>query len=389
VFASAFYREMLAGETFGDAVHRARLACYRSAPFSNTWAAYQCYGDPDFRLTLPHREPGSQAPRQPEGLVGPQEAVHALQEVVDALRSGERNHDLEWLRGFRKRLPAGWLQRGDVLAALGRAHGELGDFDGATVLYQQAARSDDGAVSLDAMKELANLGARGAWTAYTAGTLKADAALERVSQSIALLENLLAIGETRERRTLLASAYKRKASLSGTRAARREALQHMLEHADLASRLAAQELKSAGSRVARERFLYAENLRLAADLLLRQLGPAAKGARRTRDAGRDQFRRRLSRALAEARKQRKLAGSIWDLLFEADLSLLAWLDRPRAGDGEAQVLQCYLEALKQSNGGSPRERRTIHEQLAFIGGLLRSPSLAKRLVEMDARIPPP
>ncbi|HEX6318005.1 MAG TPA: CHAT domain-containing protein [Burkholderiales bacterium] len=384
-FASAFYREMLAGGTFGRAVREARLACYRAAPYSNTWAAYQCYGDPDFRLTLPNVEPGTMParPRAAQDLVGPQEAVQVLVDFVEAQRAGERRQGADWLRDLAGRLPAGWLERGDVLAALARAHGEIGDFAEAARLYQKAAQADAGSVSLEAMKELANLKARHAWDSFSGGSLKADAALKLVGEAIALLENLLAIGETRERRTLLASAYKRKAALAGTRAARREALQHMLKHAETASRLAARELKlSGGRREARERFLYAENLRLVADYLLRQLEPATKAGRRARDAGREQFRRRLARAQAEAKKQRQEASNLWDRLFEADLRVLEWLDRPRGNGRIDEVRDGFLEVLKRSGGGSPRERKTIDEQLTFIGNLLRSRSLAKRLQDL-------
>jgi hypothetical protein len=48
-FAKAFYVEMLRGTGFGDAVTAARREA-RKANNSMTWAAYQCYGDPQFRL---------------------------------------------------------------------------------------------------------------------------------------------------------------------------------------------------------------------------------------------------------------------------------------------------------------------------------------------------
>jgi CHAT domain len=48
-FAKAFYREMLAGNGFGDATMVARREA-ANLNSSMTWAAYQCYGDPEFRL---------------------------------------------------------------------------------------------------------------------------------------------------------------------------------------------------------------------------------------------------------------------------------------------------------------------------------------------------
>jgi hypothetical protein len=55
-FAKTFYAEMLRGTGFGDAVTTARRAA-RQANNSMTWAAYQCYGDPQFRLYTTGPEP--------------------------------------------------------------------------------------------------------------------------------------------------------------------------------------------------------------------------------------------------------------------------------------------------------------------------------------------
>ena len=47
-FARTFYGCLLDGERFIDAVAHARQAAHKFE--GNTWAAYQCYGDPDWRL---------------------------------------------------------------------------------------------------------------------------------------------------------------------------------------------------------------------------------------------------------------------------------------------------------------------------------------------------
>lgn len=49
-FASTFYDALLAGETFGRSVASARRATFDAHPEVSTWAAYQCYGDPNYRL---------------------------------------------------------------------------------------------------------------------------------------------------------------------------------------------------------------------------------------------------------------------------------------------------------------------------------------------------
>ena len=49
-FARVFYERMLDGQTLGEAVRAARLEVFHQYRGNNTWAAYQCYGDPDFQF---------------------------------------------------------------------------------------------------------------------------------------------------------------------------------------------------------------------------------------------------------------------------------------------------------------------------------------------------
>jgi hypothetical protein len=46
IFATTFYDTLLGGGRFIEAVAAARGAAWRANPDGNTWAAYQCYGDP-------------------------------------------------------------------------------------------------------------------------------------------------------------------------------------------------------------------------------------------------------------------------------------------------------------------------------------------------------
>jgi hypothetical protein len=49
-FALNYYRQALADNGFGDAVLAARQETHRNYSTSTTWGAYQCYGEPDWRL---------------------------------------------------------------------------------------------------------------------------------------------------------------------------------------------------------------------------------------------------------------------------------------------------------------------------------------------------
>ena len=47
-FAEEFYRSLLNARPFIEAVGAGRKAARERSPHLNTWAAYQCYGDPDW-----------------------------------------------------------------------------------------------------------------------------------------------------------------------------------------------------------------------------------------------------------------------------------------------------------------------------------------------------
>ena len=81
-FAATFYRNMLAGETFGEAVRIAREDVWLRFPDVNTWGAYQCYGDPDFRF---HRD--TAAPRHNQT---PFATAHELVSELDNLAADLR-----------------------------------------------------------------------------------------------------------------------------------------------------------------------------------------------------------------------------------------------------------------------------------------------------------
>ena len=49
-FAESFYRDMVNGRPFGEAVRLARKRTWLGHPAYNTWGACQCYGDQDYRL---------------------------------------------------------------------------------------------------------------------------------------------------------------------------------------------------------------------------------------------------------------------------------------------------------------------------------------------------
>src|SRR5690606_34613705 len=81
-FAKTFYSSMFAGDNFGDAVKNARNYIYEKHPGNNTWGAYQCYGDPFFKLKGISGGKGSWSP----SYIVPQEAEIDLDNLLNQLQ---------------------------------------------------------------------------------------------------------------------------------------------------------------------------------------------------------------------------------------------------------------------------------------------------------------
>ena len=89
LFAEEFYSSLLRGNRFIVAVGEARLATYRHSPNQNTWAAYQCYGDPDWVFRQVAADPNRSAARPFEDFSGVASAASlklALERIIVGIR---------------------------------------------------------------------------------------------------------------------------------------------------------------------------------------------------------------------------------------------------------------------------------------------------------------
>ena len=219
-FARSVYRELLAnGQGFGDAVRTARGDVYAAEPDDATWGAYQCYGEPDWRLS-----PDSEAkPRQPPKYVfaSPAEAIAAIEGVrTRAQIGGERPHARAALLGSLGSIVAtvealGWKGRDGVAEQIARTFVALGEEEKAIAWFEEAL-DKDAAPSLGAIEMLARLRLRAALRPGPAGLDEAPvAALERIEAIRTQLTLLCTVaGATAERLALIGKAADRAAQLS-------------------------------------------------------------------------------------------------------------------------------------------------------------------------------
>jgi beta-lactamase superfamily II metal-dependent hydrolase len=226
-FAHAFHADMLAGRTFGDAVARARREAARHD--GNTWAAYQCYGDPTFMLR--GRTAGLNRFDRPVSLSDLQTRLETfLVQVADLSRprpesAADRRDQLveqfrqleDWAQEYN---PDGTPQLRRQLAQVAR---DLGEFDRAAHWYSTfatdagdpgsgAKRPADRRVPAEVLQQAANCTARGAQSRHRrqAGAPALDSSF---AEAAAFANGALTAVADDEGAAILASVYQKWATV--------------------------------------------------------------------------------------------------------------------------------------------------------------------------------
>ena len=208
-FATAFYASLLGGARFIEAVGVARAAAWNANRQGNTWAAYQCYGDPEW--TWRRAGADAQAPAPPPGdefagVASPVALTLALETL--AIRSAYSGADparqLDKLGYLEAEFVPLWGGMGAVAEAFGVAYAGANAVDKAIAWFRAALDAEDGSASFRAAEHLGNQLVR------RAGKLKDPvAARAGIEAGIAQLQKLAAVQPTIERESLLGSAFKR------------------------------------------------------------------------------------------------------------------------------------------------------------------------------------
>jgi tetratricopeptide (TPR) repeat protein len=238
VFAETFYREILKRRPFVSAVAAAREAAWNTDRHSNTWAAYQAYGDPNWVYRKTADEEAAAPPPPPreefQTVASPLGLAIALEEL--AVRVGWMGADpteqLEKVRHLEARFGALWGSMGAIAEAFGTAYKEAGDLSAAIGWYERALAATDGSATLKTQEQLHNLRARHGWwlAQHTKPGARSNEALDRaraeVQDATERLAVMAVLQANTERLALVGSAYKRLGLLerhAGRPAAAREA----------------------------------------------------------------------------------------------------------------------------------------------------------------------
>ena len=331
VFATNFYAALLRGERFIGAVAAAREAAWRAAPQSNTWAAYQCYGDPAWMW---RREGGDgQRPAKPAGdefagVSSPMSLVLALESMsINSRFNGAKPEDqLDALHRLEATHGAHWGGMGAVAEGFAVAFADAKDTPNAIRWYRVAVGAADGSASFKAAEQLGNLLVR-----YGENIVDDAAARANIEEGLAHLGRLAALQPTAERETLLGSACKllamveaRSTSKART-AASLAALREMMAHYQNAEALA---------RAAQASNLYYPLMnRMAAELRLAFMTKR----RPVIDAA------RLAEARESMTQEAQHKPGFWSVVGQIELRLLEALVQGSVAGASAALIAAFVE----------------------------------------------
>ncbi|MEM8509313.1 MAG: CHAT domain-containing protein [Bacteroidota bacterium] len=224
-FAERFYEEMFDGNTFGNAVKEARNNVYEAyKDISNTWGAYQCYGDPFFTL-----KDHSRGPYQPNYIV-PEEVEVDLENLFNNMQvgSGDAEYFHQQLEIIVQAAEKSVALSPGISEKIAEIYQELGAYEKANKQYATLLQNERADFSLKAMEKYCNISIKLFVNRYLEKQRKKEkpenvaVKIERVIQD---LEILLNAGTTAERQNLLGSAYKRLSMVATTKKERVEALE--------------------------------------------------------------------------------------------------------------------------------------------------------------------
>jgi hypothetical protein len=374
-FAREFYDALQKGQPFIMAVTAARRTTFREFPNSNTWAAYQCYGDPDWVLDTAGDEPdaaerraaSTTPPRQPL-ILSPSAlrvALHAAA-MSGQFTDDNRRHAHARIASLEHSFGERWGSKGAVAEGFASAYAKIGEVAKAITWYERAASCEDGGASQRGLEQLGNLrvlaAAEQVEDAYASWRRERDdASLGRVidvargeiDRTSRLLENLFGIHPTIELACVLGSCQKRAALIEQV------AVQSLEQPADrwitsLRKTIDHYKEAEARARAGDQPLFYALSNRLCAEYVAVQVA----GSTYTADEALcDELERDIERRIKEG-------ATFWNLVQREELRAHRAVCRGTLSK-EVRAVSERLADLHQRLA-SPRSWRSVRDQWRFV-----------------------
>jgi tetratricopeptide (TPR) repeat protein len=203
LWSTTFYDRMLQGATLGQATLAARQATFEAYSTNNTWAAYQVYGDPEFKLCA-----GSSELLEPMGRGELDEAVdQAMSSHRDTPGEDTRAAAAERLLGLRDHVMCQSGSQALALARIGEALFDLSQHQDALDTYALALQDDSGEAPVRSIQRLAQCHAELGEQHMRAGRIQDG--LEQLECAQTILSPMLELSPNAERASLLGAVHKR------------------------------------------------------------------------------------------------------------------------------------------------------------------------------------
>lgn len=229
-FARRFYEEMLSGRNFGNSVHLARKHVYDNFKNTNTWGAFQCYGQPLFKLDI-------NAWRKDElEFQISQQAENKLENIISKSEIPfYKTEDLKkQLQETSEAIKKYKLNTPEIKQLEATAYAILSDYVKAIDTFKDLFKFENADFKVTSLEKFQNISVKKIMQDFMAaseGKKKQDAFITSIADSINTsvenIKQLLGIWVTSERYSLIASALKRKAFVLSHCANKEKALADM------------------------------------------------------------------------------------------------------------------------------------------------------------------
>ncbi|MGP0591074.1 DUF7379 domain-containing protein [Nitrospira sp. T9] len=378
VFARKFYEEMFQNRFFGDAVRLARQEIYLQYGGSNTWGAYQCYGDPDFSL-----KDGSRPGAGDGHMVAPVELRVELYNLVQTAQTAEPKDESrirQQLDDLQIGAGQGWMDSSAMCAAFGKAYGELGLFDQAVQFYDRGRTLEPADATVESLEQLANLKVRWALKQSLEMLPPAKAKTDDkagkqeipikdlIDDAENILNCLIKIQPTQERYALKGKVFKGRAVLYKGRVQRKKALQQMEEYYGKGYEL--------GREAERHDVFYPLVNQLAAKIVLSWGTQKSRTVPKGKTKQTDWVNETLSELEREAEELRHTGRSFWEWGLKPECRLLnaLYVQRLTVNDHN-DILKGYQEAKRRE--GSAKHMDSVVENIRFFEAMLSTNNFSK------------
>ena len=224
-FANVFYDRILSGYTFGDSVSEARKSVFAKYSNTNTWGAYQCYGDPFYRFEQRRQE---KAKHKKIYMIS-QEAEIDLLNLLNELDIGKKSTDeyIKQLVKISEGVETAKIRTPSITEKEALIYLELKHYDKACEKFGALLKVEDASFSFSVAEKYFNAMAKKITSEFKDFLTKenVDSAIEKqniteqkrkeslkiLDEVTADLEALVKLIPSSERLNILGSTYKRRA----------------------------------------------------------------------------------------------------------------------------------------------------------------------------------